>query len=267
MAIKNKNEENLVYVEKKSEDTSSLTVAFDVLDMYDRDFNLTISEIANILQCERQWVAKYVQNNVKHIFLNDKYREFLMSINAQYGVRDYVYLKDYYYFSRKDFYKWLKKNTVATKQTQVFDINLYCIDLKEYDSITKEFEKAMREAKAPIVKAGLIFQYEHRINSILSDEGRKIYSYKLGDTNRGKIKEVKLKRFELPEKLVSIKNLKGDSSLELVYRRLFRNGAIKYTIANSLVRYSNSIEIDCEVSDYPHLITIPYEVYLKICSM
>lgn len=267
MAIKNKNDENLIYIEKKSDDTSSLTVAFDVLDMYDRDFNLTISEIANILQCERQWVTKYVQNNVKHIFLNDRYRSFLMTINAQYGICERIYLKDYYYFSRSDFYKWLKKNTVATKQTQRIDINLYSTDLKRYNTTTEQFEDAMSKAKTLIARGGLIIQYEDKIRELLSDEGKEIYSYRLGVTNRSKVKEVKLKKFELPDEFISIKNLKGDSSLELVYRRLFRSGAIKYAIANSLVRYSNSIVIDYEVSDSPHLITIPYEVYLKLCSI
>lgn len=50
MAVKNKDDKNLIYIEKKSDDTSSLQVAFDVLNMYNGDFNLTISEIADILQ-------------------------------------------------------------------------------------------------------------------------------------------------------------------------------------------------------------------------
>ena len=69
----------------------------------------------------------------------------------------------------------------------------------------------------------------------------------------------------MPDKLVSIKILSGDSSLEIIYRELFRRGAIKYTIANSLVRYAEDFNnISYKLSDNPYVITIPYEIYLKL---
>lgn len=263
--FKSKDDKNLVYIEKESDDTSSLTVAFNVLRMYESDFNLTISDIADILQCERQWVVKNVRDNVKHIFLNDTYRSFLMNVNAQHGIcSEMIYLKDYYYFSRKDFYKWLKKNTVATKQTQMIDINLYSNNLEEFNRISKEFAEAMKEAKTSIARGVARMKYEDNIRDTLSKEGKDIYSYRLGVTNRGKVKGIKLKKFDLPDKLVSIKNLKGDSSLEIIYRELFRLGSIKYTIANSLVRYNEKYIADYKVSGNPFLITIPYEIYLKL---
>lgn len=263
---KSKDDKNLVYIEKKSDDTSSLTVAFNVLRMYENDFNLTISDIANILQCERQWVVKYVKDNVKHIFLNDIYRSFLMSIDTEHDIcSKRVYLKDYYYFSRKDFYKWLKKNTVATKQTQRIDINLYSKDLKEFDRITKEYGIAIKEAKTSIARGVARAKYENNINNTLTEEGKEIYSYRLGATNRSKIKEVKLKKFEIPDKLISIKNLKGNFSLEIIYRELFGRGEIKYTIANSLVRYDENFNnISYKITNNPYIITIPYEIYLKL---
>ena len=263
---KGKDDKSLVYIEKESDDTSSLEVAFNVLRMYESDFNLTISDIANILQCERQWVVKNVRDNVKHIFLNDIYRSFLMSVNKEYAIcSEMVYLKDYYYFSRKDFYKWLKENTVATKQTQRIDINLYSKDLKAFDKITKEFAEAMKEAKTSISMGIARMKYEDDIKNTLSDEGKDIYSHRLGVTNRGKVKGVKLKKFDLPDKLVSIKILSGDSSLEIIYRELFRRGTIKYTIANSLVRYAEDFNnISYKLSDNPYVITIPYEIYLKL---
>lgn len=264
--FKSKDDKNLVYIEKKSDETSSLTVATDVLNMYENDFNLTISDIADILQCERQWVVKNVRDNVKHIFLNDIYRSFLMNVDAQYDIcSERIYLKDYYYFSKKDFYRWLKENTVATKQTQVIDINIYSNDLEKFNAITKEYEKVVKEAKTSIVRGAARIKYEDNIKETLSDIGKNLFSHRLGVTNRRKVKEVRLKEFDLPESLISIKNMKGDNSLELVYRRLFRHGVIKYTIAGSLVRYSDDSPIvDYELSEIPYLITIPYEIYLKI---
>jgi len=261
---KSKNDKNLIYIEKTSDDTSSLTVAFNVLRMYENDFNLTISDIANILQCDRQWVTKYVQENVKHIFLNDIYRSFLMGVNEEYSIcSERIYLKDYYYFSKEDFYKWLKKNTTATKQTQVVDINLYSKDFKEFNRVTKEYAEAIKEAKTSIMLGAARITYEDNVKKTLSDKGKELFSWKLGVTNRGKVKEVKLREFDLPNNLISIKNMKGNNSLELVYRTLFKNGVTKYTIAKSLVRYDKDYTLDCKLSESPYLITIPYEIYLK----
>ena len=264
---KSKEDKNLVYIEKNNEDESSLTVAFKVLSMIEDDFNLTITEIASILKCERQWVTKYVQNDVKHIFLNDRYRAFLMNINREHNiVEEKLYLKDYYYFSRTDFFRWLKKNTVATKQTQRLDINIYSADISEFKRITDEYREVLRGAKSPITVGMAIITYEDKVKNTLTPIGQKIFNKRLGVTNRKEISEVRLKKFELPESLVSIKELKNlyGKSLEIVYRDLFRCEAIKYTIAGSLVRYDENFTMEnYKHSDYSYTITIPYEYYLR----
>ena len=82
---KKKEDKNLVFIEKSSDEQSSLTIGLRVISMYNSDFNLTIKEIGEILLCDRQWVVKYVKDNVKHIFLNETYRRFLFLIGNVYG--------------------------------------------------------------------------------------------------------------------------------------------------------------------------------------
>ena len=65
---KTKESKNLIYIEKESKEESSLAIAFKVLMMYESDFNLSITDIANILKCERQWVVRNIRDNVKCIF-------------------------------------------------------------------------------------------------------------------------------------------------------------------------------------------------------
>lgn len=266
---KSKEDKNLVYIEKMNENESSLTVALKVISMYESDYNLTLTEIASILKCERQWVTKYVQENVKHIFLNDRYRAFLMEVDRTHSiVEEGLYLKDYYYFSRMDFFRWLKDNTIATKQTQRMDINIYSVDFQEFKKITDEHREVLRKAKNSISVGMAIMKYEDRLKNTLTPFGQKVFSKRLGVTNRKDTKEVRIKNFELPEEFTTIKELKKDygKSLEIVYRDLFRYGAIKYTIAGSLVRYDNNPLLDCEKTDCPYFITIPYEYYIKEVS-
>lgn len=262
---KSKEDKNLVYIENK--DKSSLTIASKVISMYEDDFNLTISEIASILKCERQWVTKYVQENVKHIFLNEQYRRFLMEVNKSHSViEERLVLKDYYYFSRKDFYRWLKENTVATKQTQRIDVNIHSDNILKFKNIKDEHLEVLNNSKN-IISLGIeVLTYEDKIKETLSPIGQRIFSKKLGVTNRKEVSEIKLKHFNIPDNLVSVKELKSwyGKSLEIVYRDLFKYGAVKYTIAGSLVRYDEHFTVEnFEESEYSYVITIPYEYYLR----
>ena len=267
---KSKEDKNLVYIEKETDEQSVLTIAYKVISMYENDFNLTISEIASILKCERQWVVKYVKDNVKHIFLNDRYRAFLMQINREHSITEEdIYLKDYYYFSRIDFFKWLKNNTIATKQTQRLDINIYSADISGFKKVSDEYREELNKARNPISIGMAILTYEDNIKKTLTPLGQEIFNKRLGVTKRKDTKEVRLKKFNLPENLVSMKELKTwyGKSLEIVYRDLYKSGAIKYTIAGSLVRYDESFTLeDYEKTDCPYVITIPYEYYKKKVS-
>ncbi len=159
-----------------------------------------------------------------------------------------------------------EKNTVATKKTQLIDINIYSNNLEEFNKITLEYQAAIKDAKTSIKVGAARIIYEENIYKTLSDVGKKIFSCRLGMYNRSKVKEVKLKNFELPKNLISIKEMKGNNSLELIYRKLFKNGSTKYIIADSLIRYNKDYVGDCLLSENPYLITIPYEEYLKLIN-
>lgn len=266
--IKSKDDRNLVFIEKKEDETSAV-IALRVLNMYDQDFNLTIKDICSILLCDRQWVVKNVKDNVKHIFLNADYRRFLKLIAKDYDYSD-INLKDYYYFSRKDFYKWLKRNTVATRQTIVVSVKAFCVDKVLFKKITDEYYEEIREARNIYSNIVANMEYQDKIYETLSEQGKEVFSKRLGVTNRDETKAVVIKSFDIPE-LISIKELRNEvydkKSLEIIYRDLYRYGAIKYTIANSLVRYDAnffSIDMVCYKTDPDYLITIPYEVFLKL---
>lgn len=257
---KSKDDKNLVWIEQEQSNKSKLSIALEVLDMYESDFNLTIAEICCILLCDRQWVVQNVKDNVKHIFLNENYRQFLILINAEH--RDYdVKLVDYYYFSRSDFYNWLEENTVVTRQTIMIDISTYCDDQQDYQIATKEYIKAKNEMEDSLGMLKINFQYYDKVYKLLNKTGKKYFENRVSVVER-KANPVVLNNVELPSKFTSIKILKADinKSLEIVYRDLYKYGALKYTIANSLVRYDDAFRLNCFSGDYPFIITIPYEI-------
>lgn len=267
---KSKEEKNLIYLEKETTEENFTRLALKILRMYDEDFNLTTKEISSILQCNRKWVERYVKDEVKHIFLNNRIRNILLEKNREYSVT-YIEdnLKDYYYFSRKDFYNWLKNNTVATKQTQLIDINIYSNNILDFKKATEEYYDDMKGARNSLSIGMSKIEYEEKINETLSYYGKKFFSERLKETRRGKVDSVRLENFEIPQKLISVKNLKEyykTNNDETIYRDLFKRGAIKYTIAGRLVGYDNNFWSegqDYEVSENPYIIIVPYKYYLE----
>lgn len=267
---KSKEEKNLIYLEKETPEEDFTKLALKILRMYDDDFNLTIKEISSILQCNRKWVEHNVKDEVKHIFLNKRIKNILLEKNREYSIT-YIEdnLKDYYYFSRKDFYNWLKNNTVATKQTQLIDINIYSNNILDFKKATEEYYDDMKGARNLLSIGTSKIEYEEKINETLSYYGKKFFSKRLKETYRGKVDNVRLENFEIPQKFISVKNLKEyykTNNDETIYRDLFKRGAIKYTIAGRLVRYDNNFWSegqDYEVSENPYIIIVPYKYYLE----
>lgn len=260
---KSKDDKNLVYIEKSSDEESALKVAFDVWEMHDKEFNLTITEISKILLCERQWVEKHIKDNVKHIFLNENYRRFLYQIGVQHLDKD-SFLKDYYYFSRRDFKRWLEENTVTTRQTICIDLSDYIIDFKTYERIHKQYYEARKIEKNIFKLIALKLEYENGVFNLLNKEGKEYFNSVVNSTKR-EAEAVVLKNQEIPEEFTSIKQMKADlgKSLEIVYRTLYSSGSIKYTIDNSLVRYDNNETKPISNGVIPYMVTIPYSVYKK----
>lgn len=154
MGNRSKEEKNLVWIDKPAIDEKGNSNAFETgiatWNMYNEDFNLTIRDISNILKCERHWVLKNVKENVQHIFLNNEFRLFLNKLDRQNNSNTFnpgTFLKDYYYFSRKDFYRWLKENTQITRQTIQINIEEFAADPRKCKKLMDDYYSKEKELK------------------------------------------------------------------------------------------------------------------------
>lgn len=275
MARRKSDKETLIVIDKPIKDekgnSNAAEVAQKIWDMYDEEYNLTIKEICNILLCDRQWVVKNVLDNVKHIFLNEKIRVFLIRYRLN-NYSDSIYLKDYYYLSRIDFYRWLNENTVKTRQTIMVDLIDYSKDKEAFRENIKKYSENIAnimKKKSGIPQSLLLKQekieFEGRLIELLTKRGKKIFNPV--DVTSRKVPEIEVTNVEvLPEEFTSIKEMKNDigKSLEIVYRSLYKYGAIKYTIAGSLVRYDKNYIINSMPSTNEYVITTAYENLIDI---
>lgn len=252
-----KSRSNIVWIESPKEDgKSSVQVAMDLWNMYEDDFNLTISDICKILLCDRNWVMKYVMGNVKYIFIGNTMRIFMKKINSTREM-----LKDYYYFSRSDFYRWLKENTKMERQSIVIDIMDYAYDKKSFSALVDKYEHDKLNSKNMLELAAIIASFNGNIYSYLDGKGKELYSLKQREDKRRGCTFI-LVNEELPCKFISSKILKETyANNERVYRSLFSAGAIKYTICDSLVRFDSKYN---EIRRGKLDIIIPYKEYMLL---
>lgn len=263
-------DKNLVWIEPPKESKDAVKVALKVWGMYEDDFNLTISDICKVLLCERKWVENHVKEEVKHIFLNSPFRKFLNIFNATEFLsideeNQPVILKDYYYFSRKDFYKWLKKNTVITRQTIKIDILDYCEDKEMFLKLAKEYNKNLKGA-CSLLEIGVLHEkFIIEAGETLNDTGKILITNKVDATKRHALEINVTRKYNLPDRFTTIKDIKKDidKSLEMAYRNLYLNGALKYKIHDSLTRYDLNYNHAGASEEGKYIITIPYKLIYK----
>lgn len=256
---------NLVIVKKpfndpenKKNNRTMKNVYYDIENLYYKGFNLTINEIMDILKCSRLWAERNIIGEVKYMYISTNFYNALINACIKYEIDENIMKelsKGKYYFSRSDFYSWLLKNTKAERQTIIIDLRNYAEDKKEFDNITAELRKINLKKD----KLRLLLKLYDTLNEV----GKKLVSIKPDSTKRGDIKpvEVELNSIEdIPKVFTSIKELKRTSN-ELVYRELFRKGAVKYTILDSLVRYDYKNYLNLEDMEYPKLVS--YNLYVN----
>lgn len=260
MKNRKENDPKLVWIEPPKDDETYLDVALNTLGMLN-EFHLSISDMAKVLKCDRQWILKHVKDNVEHIFLNKDFRKFLKIIATQRQINLESNLKDYYYFSERDFYKWIKNNTFITRQTIRINILNYCLDVEKFLREQKINNELIEKAQSFHEVNYLTIRRDEILLSTLNEEGKKLFNSRVNNTHRKEefIDVTDLE--ELPKEFISIKEIKNliDKSYEIVYRELYSYGALKYTIDNSLVRYDSNYSIGFKSNKNEVYITIPYK--------
>lgn len=253
---KMKSNPNTIWIEPPSKERHPVSVANEIWYMYDDGFDLTISEMCDILLCNRNWIMEYVKDNVKHIFLSNHIRRFMRSISND---REII-LKDYYFFDRNDFYRWLRENTIAEKQSMVIDMYEYSNNKQVLDIIIREYKSKQHLANSMIELAAINAEYMTKIHGNLNPKGKELFSIRTSPVRRdGKFVEVD---FLQPDRFASLKELRNIYvNNERVYRSLYECGAIKYTICDSLVRFD--YDYANKVSGKETFV-VPYERYLEL---
>lgn len=252
---------NLIWIDAPMAKEQYADFSNSVFAMLDNIYTITIDDIMSYLHCSRQFVERYIIKEVKHIFLNNTVKGILFS-NSD---RDFPSnFKNFYFFDRDDFFRFLKEHTVMTRQTISFNLYDYTenaekltCEINNYAVLKQDFIYMSVQERNSIVS-----QYDSKIYDLLNKEGRILYKDRIRRNIERNNYPHLVVREEFPERLEKA-NAFGFHR-ETAYRNLFQLGAIKYSISikdATLIRYDASL-----LSLIPYLsscVILPYSVYQK----
>lgn len=130
----------LYTINPPNEQTPAPVVAKNIISLYRTEYSITFGDICNIFRCERQWATDWLLPQVRHIFLNKYFRQYIIDLyKDDLSEHEFSNLgRWFYYFSRKDLVRWWNETAEATVQTRL-------IDLTDYAKPGVEVRKLLRE--------------------------------------------------------------------------------------------------------------------------
>lgn len=218
------------------------------LELLKTNYTLPINIACEILRCSREWIARYIRPNVKHIYLDQSAAHLALK------TLNYDNCKPQVWFDISDFALFVFDHMSCTRQTILIPVKWLLSE--EWQSI--EFSA---------------HEDPHFTYSDYSDIGLKIKLTNIDASNRGKFPHIKV---PLPEDALSslliindcrspLINADANASNESVYRQLFKLGAYKVKLEIGKSRKTYFILPDPEQIKEP-LALISYADYCKYFS-
>ena len=162
---------SLYRVAEPGEGRSPLLVAEELVALMRSEYRYHTADLCRMLLCERQWIDREVQGNVRHIFITKYFRDYIAAHVALTQEERSRILHGFYFFSDRDLARYWRENAVAERKTRL-------IDLADYrrGPFAEELrrELAYHRAAKPSVKEKK--RHLSRMEALLTPEGFRLYS-------------------------------------------------------------------------------------------
>ena len=237
----------------------------DILHKIEKEgYDLTITEMASILDCSIQFISLNLVSHIPNIILNSKIKMLLRKTCKE--LPDILNSSSIYLFSRTGFYEYVKQNMKATRNSHIITLSkrneLKLLQFREEKENEEKIKRKIGVGKnLPKLARNRI--HVECLKEILEKLGYTKIDLLLGiDINSPNISMKRiitsttaLRRFDyedydldakVPKAFCSLKKVRGNlgyTSDEVTYRDIFLKGLIKYELFDGkLVRY-DKIEV------------------------
>ena len=220
----------------------------ECLEALKTTYTLSINEACKMLRCSREWIARYIRPNVKHIRLEQSYAQRILKELEHENHKEQIW------FDKSDFEQFILSHMNCTRQTVVIPLNWL---LKNEYKFTKYDEH---------------FNYNVKLSPYyFTDIGWEVYDHSWKISSPGKRGNVPRIEVQIPEEALNRMCIINDyrnegESNESIYRRMFQFGSFRLELKIPdkgkkiyyLTPRADSIDVHMKNG-----ILIPYEDYVK----
>lgn len=225
----NRVEVNSLYrVEGPGEGRSPLIVAQELVALMRSEYRYHTADLCRLLLCERQWIDREVQGNVRHIFITKYFRDYIAAHVALTAEERSRLLHGFYFFSADDLARYWRENAVAECKTRLIDLADY-----QRGGFTAELKSELEFHRAAHPSAKEKKRHLARMESLLTSEGFRLYSD--GITNAKAFCPCALPEFSEHLPLTNLVRYRRDHALNsnaVAMQHLIRAGGIRIKLGS-----------------------------------
>lgn len=118
---------HLYTIDPPSKERSPEVVSKEILHLIRHKFKYNTAMLCKLLHCDRQWIDKYIRDEVDHIFVTYFFRQYMVDTLPELFQGDEIDLlmHGFYFYSEESLKKYWETHAVAERKTVVVDLAEY----------------------------------------------------------------------------------------------------------------------------------------------
>lgn len=198
-------------------------VAEELVTLIRREYRFNTANLCDILHCERQWVEKYIRDNVRHIRITHYFGRYILSHVSLSEHEINLIAHGLYFYSEPDLQRYWRENAYAERKTKIIDLADY-----QYSGFPSDLRHELDYHQQQRSCAKEKQRHLERMQGLLTARGYDLYLSSLTVSKEWS-------PVELPEltsslsftNLVTYKEANGLHSISVSMQHLIRRGGIR----------------------------------------
>lgn len=230
-------------------DRPAALVAREVVELIRREYRYNTKDLCAFLHCERQWVDRYLQPEVEHIFLTPYFQRYILEQLHFSDDREEERLRDrighgYYFFSAASLQDYWRTHAYAQRRTVQIDLAPYRAKGVSVDQLARELKRHGRAKVSAKEKA----RHREAMERLLTEKGYGIF---LRSGERSQWTPCPLP--ELSDRLplltlASYRRAKGLGSDTAAMKQLLRRGCIRIKLGSRSLWVADQNDFRCPLT-------------------
>ena len=162
--------ETLTRIDPPDAVRSPLMVAAEAVHLLRSEYCYTTAALCDLFLCDRQWIDKTFRPEVRHIFLNRFFRQYILEHVSLTDREKATLMQGFYFYSRPALQDYWRNHVAAERKTRLIDLADY-----QKGGFTADLihELDFHRAAKPCAKEKQ--RHDRKMQELLTDHGYMLY--------------------------------------------------------------------------------------------